>query len=161
MHPSPRHATPAGAPAPPSRLKAAVFAGFTALALVVLPVAYWFNRTARADRDLSHQVEHTVEEVSSHLQLKLKAIELVLRGVRGFVEGSDVVTADEFHAFVASLQRALKARGFYLQPLTGVLDAHTSEAVRRFQADRGLDSLRLSLAAARELGIVSTDLDQL
>lgn len=63
--------------------------------------------------------------------------------------------------FVATLQRALKARGFYLQPLTGVLDAHTSEAVRRFQADRGLDSSRLSLAAARELGIVSTDLDQL
>ena len=59
--------------------------------------------------------------------------------------------------FVATLQRSLKARGFYQLPLTGVLDAATTDAIRRFQADRGLDSGALSLAAARELGLVSTD----
>lgn len=63
--------------------------------------------------------------------------------------------------FIATLQRALKARGFYLLPVTGVMDAPTQDAVHRFQIDRGLDSPRLSLAAARELGIVATDLDQL
>lgn len=63
--------------------------------------------------------------------------------------------------FIATLQRALKARGLYRAPLTGVLDAATAEAIRRFQADRGLDSRQLSLAAARELGIVSADLDTL
>jgi len=62
---------------------------------------------------------------------------------------------------IATLQRALKARGLYLQPLTGVMDETTSEAVRRFQAERGLDSRQLSLAAARELGIISTELDAL
>lgn len=60
--------------------------------------------------------------------------------------------------FIATLQRSLKARGFYQSPLTGVLDAATTDAIRRFQADRGLDSGTLSLAAARELGLVSTDL---
>ncbi|MDP3520695.1 MAG: EAL domain-containing protein [Hydrogenophaga sp.] len=132
MHPTPRNATPAGAHAPPSRLKAAVFAGFTALALVVLPVAYWFNRTERADRDLSHQVEHTVEEVSSHLQLKLKAIELVLRGVRGFVEGSDVVTAGEFHAFVSSLQIDQTASGLLS---VSFVPAVPDAGLERFLAD--------------------------
>ena len=63
--------------------------------------------------------------------------------------------------FVASLQRALKARGFYLLPLTGELDAGTRDAVRRYQAERGLDSPRLSLAAARELGLLPTALEEL
>jgi Putative peptidoglycan binding domain len=65
--------------------------------------------------------------------------------------------ADMTVDFVATLQRALKARGFYLLPLTGAYDAPTMAAVRRYQAGRGLDSPRLSLGAARDLGIVATD----
>lgn len=63
--------------------------------------------------------------------------------------------------FIASLQRALKARGYYLAPLTGTLDAATTDALRRFQSERGLDSRQLSLGAARELGLVATDIDTL
>lgn len=55
--------------------------------------------------------------------------------------------------FVASLQRALKARGYLDGLPTGQMDAATSEAVRRYQAEQGLDSPRLSLAAARQLGL--------
>lgn len=57
--------------------------------------------------------------------------------------------------FVASLQRALKARGFYVAPVTGAMDATTSDAVRRFQSELGLDSPTLSLSAATELGLVA------
>jgi peptidoglycan hydrolase-like protein with peptidoglycan-binding domain len=64
--------------------------------------------------------------------------------------------ADMTLDLIATLQRALKARGFYLLPLTGVYDAPTMAAVRRYQAGRGLDSPKLSLGAARELGIVAT-----
>lgn len=60
--------------------------------------------------------------------------------------------------FVATLQRALKARGYYSLPVTGQIDAATTEAVRRYQADRGLDSPVLSLAATRQLGISTTAL---
>lgn len=63
--------------------------------------------------------------------------------------------------FVASLQRALKARGYYLAEVTGTLDAATSEALRRYQAERGLDSAALSLAAARDLGLATTAPDGL
>lgn len=69
--------------------------------------------------------------------------------------------AEMTEEFIATLQRALKARGFYLLPLTGRMDAPTRAAVRQFQAQRGLDSDHLSLAAARELGIIATALDQL
>lgn len=63
--------------------------------------------------------------------------------------------------FIATLQRALKARGLYLAPVTGEMDATTAEAVRRFQAERGLDSPALSLSAAEELGITATDVSKL
>lgn len=69
--------------------------------------------------------------------------------------------AEQTVQFVATLQRALKARGLYLLPVTGEMDADTAEAVRRFQAARGLDSPVLSLAAAQELGLTATALDQL
>jgi hypothetical protein len=64
-------------------------------------------------------------------------------------------------AFIASLQRALKARALYLAPVTGEMNAETAEAIRRFQADRGLDSPVLSLVAAQELGLLATDISQL
>ncbi len=58
---------------------------------------------------------------------------------------------------VATLQRALAARGLYNAPSTGVLDPATRSAIRAFQLPRGLNSDRLSLAAARELGVVAAD----
>ncbi len=60
--------------------------------------------------------------------------------------------------FIATLQRALKARGLYLQPLTGEMDDTTRGAIRRFQEPLGLDSPILSLGAARDLGIANADL---
>ena len=63
--------------------------------------------------------------------------------------------------FLATLQRALKARGYYNLPLTGEMDPATKEALRRYQADHGLDSPLLSLAAARDLGLSTTALNDL
>jgi hypothetical protein len=55
---------------------------------------------------------------------------------------------------VATLQRALGARGLYVGDATGVIDTATGEAIRAWQAARGLDSATLSLAAARRLGVL-------
>ena len=60
--------------------------------------------------------------------------------------------------FVATLQRALKARGYFSGDLTGQLDAETRIAIRQYQEPLGLDSERLSLAATRRLGIVAVEL---
>jgi hypothetical protein len=59
--------------------------------------------------------------------------------------------------FAASVQRALKVRGLYDGPVTGRMDAPTRAAVRRFQQPRGIDSGILSLASARELGLVAIE----
>lgn len=56
--------------------------------------------------------------------------------------------------FIASLQRALTARGHYAGPITGEWGAVTAEAVRGYQASQGLNSNILSLEAAQRLGLV-------
>jgi hypothetical protein len=63
----------------------------------------------------------------------------------------DQITLD----FVASLQRALKARGYYTGDLTGQLDVQTRRATRLYQEPLGINSERLSLATARRLGLVA------
>jgi hypothetical protein len=55
---------------------------------------------------------------------------------------------------IATLQRALDARGLYDGEATGVVDTATKQAIRAWQAARGLDSATLSLAAARRLGVL-------
>lgn len=59
--------------------------------------------------------------------------------------------------FLASLQRALQARGLYRGAITGEMDPRTQRAIRRYQAPQGLDSSILSLAAARKLGLVAVE----
>ncbi|MBS0126149.1 peptidoglycan-binding domain-containing protein [Thetidibacter halocola] len=57
--------------------------------------------------------------------------------------------------FIASVQRALAARGYFAGNVTGTLDAPTAAAIRRYQAERGLDSAQLSLETARALGLIA------
>ena len=57
--------------------------------------------------------------------------------------------------FVASLQRALAARGYYRGPDNGEMSARTRRAIRDYQREQGLDSAILSKAAARQLGLVA------
>lgn len=62
--------------------------------------------------------------------------------------------------FIASIQRALKARGAYRGQITGTMDTRTRNAVRRFQKKNdGLDSGILSLQTARALGLVAVERD--
>ncbi|MCE0504346.1 peptidoglycan-binding protein [Roseivivax sp. GX 12232] len=60
--------------------------------------------------------------------------------------------------FIASVQRALSARGLYAGPVTSRMDARTRAAIRSFQEARGLESDKLALETARELGLVAVEL---
>ncbi len=65
--------------------------------------------------------------------------------------------ADRDPVFIASLQRALAARGLYRGMPSGAMDRRTQRAIRNYQAPQGLDSNILSLAAARQLGLAIWD----
>lgn len=59
--------------------------------------------------------------------------------------------------FVASLQRALLARGEFTGAITGLMDAPTSTAIQLYQERRGLNSPILALETAQTLGLVAVD----
>jgi len=67
--------------------------------------------------------------------------------------------AQKIDAFDASLQRALKVRGYYKGPITGALGPKTRQAIRRYQQDHGLSSSKLSLKSARALGLSAVPRD--
>lgn len=64
---------------------------------------------------------------------------------------ADAITPE----FIASLQRALAVRGLLGSRPSGVMDGRTRAAVRQYQKQQGLDSGILSLASARQLGLVA------
>ena len=66
-----------------------------------------------------------------------------------------ICEADITPDFIASVQRALEARGYYRGPITGEMDARTRNAVGRYQVSEGLESKALSIAAARKLGLIT------
>lgn len=59
--------------------------------------------------------------------------------------------------FIATLQRALQARGMFRGNITGAMDYRTRRAIRLFQKPQGLDSSILSLAAARKMGLIAVE----
>ncbi len=62
--------------------------------------------------------------------------------------------------FIASVQRALIARGYYDGPINGQLDAKTSAAVGRYQiAQNDVHTDILTLQTARSLGLVAVPRD--
>ena len=56
---------------------------------------------------------------------------------------------------ISSVQRALAARGIFRGSINGQMDRATLAAIRRYQEPQGLDSSILSLAAARQLGLIA------
>lgn len=59
--------------------------------------------------------------------------------------------------FIASVQRALTARGYFSGRFTGMIDTPTNEAILRYQTERGLRSSQLSLETARALGLIAVE----
>ena len=63
--------------------------------------------------------------------------------------------------FVASLQRALTVRGHFRGEIDGILDSRTTDAIRSYQRQQGLDSPLLDIRTARELGLVPLTSEEL
>ncbi len=57
--------------------------------------------------------------------------------------------------FVQSVQRALKARGFYSGALTGWTDEQTKIAIKLYQRKYNVDSPIVALTTAEEFGLIS------
>ena len=63
--------------------------------------------------------------------------------------------------FIATLQRALAARGYYGGPIHGQIDAATTNGLKAYQAQRGLNTALLDLKTAKSLGLVPLTAEEL
>lgn len=124
-------------------------------------------------RDASPAVVETVtEQIIVEPEVVNEAGEVVRPAVYRTETRQDIVKEREDTTFqvpcpaqvttelIASLQRALQARSLYRGPISGVMDARTRSAIRRYQKPLGLDSSMLSLSAARSLGLVALDREE-
>ena len=59
--------------------------------------------------------------------------------------------------FIASLQRAFKARGLFSSTITGLIDTSTRRIILNFQSVWGVKSATVMKATAQELGLVVVD----
>jgi diguanylate cyclase (GGDEF)-like protein/PAS domain S-box-containing protein len=92
---------------------AALAAVLTTLALSAVPLLYWHYRELAVEQRLQAMVARENDAAVANVQAQLRSFELVLRGVKGFFEGSDEVNASEFKAFVASLAMERTAPGLH------------------------------------------------
>jgi len=67
----------------------------------------------------------------------------------------NVMTRD----FISSVQRGLKARGFYTGAITGRMDDRTAKSIRLMQVPLGIDSQVLSILGAQSLGLVTIPIE--
>lgn len=97
-----------------------------------------------------------VEVVSGTYRTFTKPVEVDGANGQWFAKVCEEALTEEF---VTALQRALLVRGVFPGTIDGTLGPSTLEGIRLFQQSRGLDSDVLSLAAARQLGLIAIEID--
>ena len=77
-----------------------------------LTLAYWYkehNQTADKRRQAFNE---SANQILNNINLRLLRYELLLRGVKGFYESSDFVSAAEYHDYMSALQMTQTVPGF-------------------------------------------------
>ena len=77
-----------------------------------LTLAYWhkeYNQTAEKRRQAFNE---SANQILNNINLRLRRYELLLRGVKGFYESSDFVTAAEYHDYMSALEMTQTMPGF-------------------------------------------------
>lgn len=88
---------------PAANAKALAIAAITAMLAMCIPVSYWISRNQLVEQDVRSKIAVEVDNVKSLLRNQFNGFDLITRSVKGFLDGSQEVTASEFRAFVRSL----------------------------------------------------------
>lgn len=92
-------------------MKALILAMLTALIASLIPAIYWLSRNQLTEYDLRAAITRESESLKYLLQNQFNGFELIARSVKGFIDGSKEVTADEFKSFVKALKLQTVAPG--------------------------------------------------
>lgn len=103
-------------------------------ALLCVTFLYWKREVAREDAEREQIFNQATEQISRRLEDRLAFFELVLRGIKGFYEGSDEVSREEYSEYVKALRLSEMQTG--LQGVQVVLRIAPSDVPIHLQEQR-------------------------
>lgn len=80
------------------------------LAGLTITTALWYEAKKNHTEDLNAALNHVADQTQNNIRARLLAYETVMRGVKGFIDGSDLVTVTEFRSYIDALK--LKEKKF-------------------------------------------------
>jgi CHASE1-domain containing sensor protein len=92
--------------------------------LIGVTFVLWNNKTQESTEAREKLFTQAADQITANLQRRVSHFELVLRGVKGFLEGSDHITRDEYKAYFESLRLDTMLPG--LQAVS--VSAHVAQA---------------------------------
>jgi len=95
---------------------------------------------------------NTAGQLVSPAQYETTRIQTITKA-RSITKIDAVCPEDLTPEFIASVQRAFKARGLFSSTITGSMDTSTRRAILNFQTVRGVKSATVMKATAQELGL--------
>lgn len=64
----------------------------------------WLNAQQDDHKKLGATLEYAANVTANNIKSRLNAFQVMMRGVKGYIDGSDNVTANEFHTYIQSLR---------------------------------------------------------
>jgi len=125
-----------------------LFTGSILLVGSVITHQLWSNARNDNLQKLNSALEDSADVTVSNLQARFNAILVIMRGVKGFIDGSDVVKPNEFHTYIKSLNLGDRfgVRGIALVEL--IDDAHKTTHITDVKK-RGLTNYQIKPAGER------------
>lgn len=81
-----------------------LLSGIVMLIGALITYSLWLNAQQDDNRKLRSTLEYSADVTANNLLSRLNAFQVMMRGVKGHIDGSDHVTASEFHSYIQSLQ---------------------------------------------------------
>lgn len=112
--------------------------GLVTLTGAVLTYTLWQQAKQEDTRKLRSTLEYSADVTVKNILSRLNAYQVMMRGVKGHIDGSDYVTVDEFHDYIASLRLDTHAglKGVALVTLVKHADKERHIAEKRKQGFR-------------------------
>ena len=78
---------------------------------ITLTTSLWLDAKQNQAEILSKEFQRASDQAAKSILGRLEDYETVMRGVKGYIDGSEKVTRDEFHAYVKALKLFEKKSG--------------------------------------------------
>ncbi len=105
------------------------FAPLLTATLLSFTYLYWAHEEGVAQEQQRQTFDQAADRITSRLAERMAAYEIVLHGLKGFLDGSDSVSNEEFRTYVDALQLPLKRPGLQGVAILGQPPAGSSQAM--------------------------------